>query len=128
MPTALELGPGGWKPYLEAARRRGALGSVPTMDPEERAGLLSRIREAARVLKEQFGARQVRLFGSLAHAAWFFPDSDVDLAVEGIPPKDFWRAWAEVEAIIQDRPVDLIDLNMASDSLRRAIQKYGIEL
>lgn len=61
MPTALELGPGGWKPYLEAARRRGALGSVPTMDPEERAGLLSRIREAARVLKEQFGAQQVRL-------------------------------------------------------------------
>lgn len=89
---------------------------------------MARVREAARVLKERFGARRVLLFGSLAHAAWFFPDSDVDLVVEGIPPADFWRAWAAVEALIGDRPVDLIDPDMASDSLRRAIEEYGIEL
>jgi len=36
------------------------------------------------VLKSRFGARRVVLFGSLAHAAWFAPHSDVDLAVEGL--------------------------------------------
>jgi predicted nucleotidyltransferase len=70
----------------------------------------------------------VWLFGSLAHAAWFDPDSDVDMAVEGLPPEDFWKAWAAVEDIIRERPVDLIDWDMASDSLRQAIEEFGIEL
>ncbi|MDW8184958.1 MAG: nucleotidyltransferase domain-containing protein [Anaerolineae bacterium] len=126
MPTALELGPKGWQPYIEAARKR-VIPAAPTVDPEERARLLTRVREAARALKEQFGARRVLLFGSLAHAAWFFPDSDVDLVVDGIPPADFWRAWAVAEEIIGDRPVDLIDLDMVSDSMREAIEAYGVE-
>ena len=69
-----------------------------------------------------------RLFGSLAHASWFRPDSDVDLAVEGIPAGDYWEAWQEVERTIRDRPVDLVDLETASESLRRSIARYGIEL
>jgi len=68
------------------------------------------------------------VFGSLAHAAWFIPDSDVDLAVEGLAPKDYWQAWRMVEEIISDRPVDLIEIEAAGESLRRAIERYGIEL
>jgi predicted nucleotidyltransferase len=66
--------------------------------------LLERIREAAVVLKSCFHARRVVLFGSLAHVAWFTPDSDVDLAVEGLSSDDYWRAWRVVEEIIGDRP------------------------
>jgi predicted nucleotidyltransferase len=80
------------------------------------------------MLKSRFGVRRVVIFGSLAHAAWFIPDSDVDLAVEGLAPKDFWQAWRIVEEIISDRPVDLIELEAASESLRRAIKRHGIEL
>jgi predicted nucleotidyltransferase len=68
------------------------------------------------------------LFGSLAHEAWFAPDSDVDLAVEGLRVEDYWRAWRLVEDIIADRPVDLIDIGAVGDSLRRAIQRYGVEV
>jgi predicted nucleotidyltransferase len=80
------------------------------------------------VLKTRFGARRVILFGSLAHAAWSTPDSDVDLAVEGLVGEDYWRAWRALEAIIEDRPVDLIETEMAGESLRRAIQRHGVEL
>jgi len=80
------------------------------------------------VLKARFGVRRVVLFGSLAHAAWFVPDSDVDLAVEGLAGDDYWRAWRQIEEIIGDRPVDLIEIEMAGESLRRAIQRYGVEL
>ena len=45
---------------------------------------MGRIRETAAVLKSRFGVRRVILFGSLAHDAWFMPDSDVDIAVEGL--------------------------------------------
>jgi predicted nucleotidyltransferase len=94
----------------------------------ERARLLSRVREAAEALKARFGARRVVLFGSLAHAAWFVPDSDVDLAVEGLAGGDYWRAWRLVEEVIGDRLVDLIEIETAGESLRRAIERYGVEL
>jgi predicted nucleotidyltransferase len=70
----------------------------------------------------------VVLFGSLAHMAWFMPDSDVDLAVEGLAGDDYWEAWRQVEEIIGDRPVDLSEIEMVGESLRRAIQRHGVEL
>ena len=68
------------------------------------------------------------MFGSLAHAAWFTLDSDVDLIVEGMPGEAYWQAWRAVEEIIGDRPVDLIELEMASESLKQAVRRYGVAL
>jgi predicted nucleotidyltransferase len=128
MPTALELTREGWRSYLEAARRRPTPPEVTPAERRARERLLDRVREAAAVLKARYGARRVVLFGSLAHAAWFMPDSDVDLAVEGLAGDDYWRAWRLVEEIIGDRPVDLIEIEMVGESLKRAIQRYGMEL
>jgi predicted nucleotidyltransferase len=128
MPTALELTREGWRSYLEAARRRPTPPEVTPAERRARERLFDRVREAAAVLKARFGARRVVLFGSLAHAAWFMPDSDVDLVVEGLAGDDYWRAWRRVEEIIGDRPVDLIEIEMVGESLKRAIQRYGIEL
>ena len=127
MSTALELTREGWKPYLEAARRRPAPPEPTPAEQRARAQLLERIYKAADILKARFGARRVVLFGSLAHAAWFVPDSDVDLAVEGLVDGDYWEAWRLVEEVIGDRPVDLIEIERAGESLRRAIERYGVE-
>lgn len=126
MPTALELGRDGWKPFLEAARRRRP--ARIDLEHPERQRLLSLARQVAEALKARFGVKRVILFGSLAHGAWFAPDSDVDLVVEGLSDKDYWEAWRLAEEIIGDRPVDFIELEMAGDSLRRAIERYGVEL
>ena len=128
MPTALELTREGWKSYLEAARRRPVVSDLTPAERRARERLLDRVRKAAVVLKTRFGARRVVLFGSLAHAAWFVPDSDVDLAVEGLTGGDYWQAWRLVEEIIGDRPVDLIEIKMVGESLQRAMQRYGMEL
>ena len=128
MPTALELTPRGWKRYIEAARRRPRPATPLSEDRQERERLMSRIRKAAAVLKNRFGVRQVILFGSLAHDAWFMPDSDVDIAVEGLASEDYWEAWRVVEEIIGERPVDLIEIETARETLRRAIKRYGISL
>jgi predicted nucleotidyltransferase len=98
------------------------------VEGDARDRLLERIRRAAAIVKARFGARRVVLFGSLAHAAWFMPDSDVDLAVEGLAGQDYWQVWRLFEEIIGERPVDLIEIETAGESLRRAIQRYGMEL
>ncbi|HIC95908.1 TPA: DNA polymerase [Candidatus Bipolaricaulota bacterium] len=128
MPTALELTREGWKSYLKAVRHRPAPPEPTLAERRERERLLARIREAAAALKARFGVRRVVLFGSLAHEAWFVPDSDVDLAVEGLAGDDYWAAWRLVEEVIGDRLVDLIEIEVAGESLRRAIERYGVEL
>lgn len=129
MATALELTGEGWKSYLEGARRRFAVPELAEPEKKDREHLLERVRRAAGILKNQFGARRVLLFGSLAQPYWFREDSDVDLAVEGLKSgKDYWEAWKVVEEIIADRLVDLIEIESAGESLRRAIQRHGAEL
>lgn len=128
MPTALELTPEQMQRYVKVARRRSV---QPALAPEEQAqrlALLDRVIQAAQLLKSNYGVSRVFLFGSLAHQAWFSSDSDVDLAVEGLRSDGYWRAWRAVEEIITDREVDLIEIETASGSLKKAINRYGMEL
>jgi len=128
MPTTLELTREEWRRYLQAGRRRPASPRLTPVERHAREQLLGRIREAAAMLKRRFGVRRVILFGSLAHAAWFKPDSDVDLAVEGLSGDAYWQAWRLLEETIPERPVELIEIETAKESLRHAIQRYGVEL
>jgi len=128
MPTALELTREGWKHYVEAASRRSEPVAVSPEVEETRKQLLTRVHKAAAALKSRFAVRRVVIFGSLAHAAWLVPNSDVDLAVEGLAPKDYWQAWRMVEEMISDRPVDLVEIESVGESLRQAIERDGIDL
>ena len=47
---------------------------------------------AATVLKRDFGATRVLLFGSAARGQGFHDRSDIDLAVEGVQIDQFWTA------------------------------------
>ena len=128
MPTALELSREEWRRYIKASVRRSRFQPLEHEDPQALERLLARVEKAAALLKTKFRVRRVLLFGSLAHRSWFFPDSDVDLAVEGLAPEDYWRAWRMVEEVIGDRHVDLIEVEESSESLRQAVEKYGVEL
>ncbi len=128
MPTALELKREGWQTYLQAAQHRPSPPELKAIDKDEHEQLLKRVHKAAVALRTRFGAKRVILFGSLAHAAWFTLDSDVDLVVEGMPGEAYWQAWRAVEEIIGDRPVDLIEFEMASESLKKAVRRYGVAL
>jgi predicted nucleotidyltransferase len=128
MATALELTREGWQPYLKGARRRSRSPLPTTHLHIEHERVLGLVRKAADVLKTRFGVRRVILFGSLARTESFYPQADVDLAVEGLTGDDYWEAWRVLEEIIVDRPVDLVDIETASRSVLDAIQHYGTEL
>ena len=67
------------------------------------------IQRAALELKSA-GASEIYVFGSAAKGAEH-PDSDLDLAVSGLPPSVFYRMGARVSDLI-GRSVDLIDLDI----------------
>lgn len=128
MPTALELSREQWQAYIEAARQRPGPPELTEAEQQQREELLDLARQVAAELKARFKAKRVILFGSLAQAEWFRPDSDVDLAVEGLTAAHFWAAWRLAEEIVKTRPVDLVEIETAKESLRQAILRYGMEL
>ncbi len=79
------------------------------------------------MLKVRFGAATVLAFGSLVHPERFDERSDIDLAVAGIPPSHFFKAWAAVAAATRF-DVDLVDLADCPLALQRAILEEGIAL
>jgi uncharacterized protein len=66
------------------------------------------IDRAASALKA-VGAKEVYVFGS-ASKGRMRPDSDVDLAVSGLPPEVFFRAMGIASRAL-GRQVDLVDLD-----------------
>jgi predicted nucleotidyltransferase len=66
------------------------------------------IKRAAAALKEA-GAREVYLFGSGARGK-MREDSDIDLAVSGLPPEKVFHAMGNAGDILR-RPFDLVDLD-----------------
>jgi predicted nucleotidyltransferase len=67
------------------------------------------IKRAAAELKTA-GAREIYVFGSSAKGT-DNADSDLDLAVSGLPPAVFYRMGARLSDLI-GRTVDLIDLDI----------------
>lgn len=120
MPTALELTHAQWQPYIEAARQRPAPPAPTLAEQQQRAQLLARVRQVAAELNSRYKVKRVLLFGSLASADWFIPESDVDLAVEGLAVADYWQAWRLVEEIMS------IDRWISLRSRRRRIRSGGL--
>ena len=70
--------------------------------------LEKRLRRAARALKKA-GANEVYVFGSAAEDN-LSAESDIDLAVSGLPPSVFFRAMGRASDAL-GLPVDLVDLD-----------------
>lgn len=76
----------------------------------------------ATVLQQRFGAKRVIPFGSVVEEGRWHLGSDLDLAVEGIAPEQFFRAWATLrEMLPPGLEVDLVGLEHTSAALRARI-------
>jgi predicted nucleotidyltransferase len=86
-------------------------------------------RRLAELLAREFGATRVYLHGSLAREGRFHPGSDIDLAAQGIPPSEFFRAGAALtRAAGYGYHVDLVDLDIVREGMRTLILEEGILL
>jgi predicted nucleotidyltransferase len=85
-------------------------------------------REAARLLKREFGATRVVVFGSLARGIGFTQWSDVDIAAWGLASEDTFRAIGVIMDLKTEVKVNLVDINTARPSLLEVIERDGIAL
>lgn len=91
-----------------------------TIEQKEQA--LAAARQCIDLLKRRFGATRVILFGSLAGQGVWHSDSDIDLAVEGIPPADFFRAYNACDALLPPGlQLDLVPLEDTYPEMRARI-------
>ena len=65
------------------------------------------IEKAVKIL-EDVGCEEVYIFGSMVDGP-VTPESDIDMAVKGIPPGSFFKVFAKLMMQL-DHPVDLVNL------------------
>lgn len=109
--------------YRAAARQRHQEEQVALAAREQRGWELA--REAATLLRTEFHAARVLVFGSLIHAGCFTPWSDIDIAADGIDPRDTLRAMEDVHDLSREIPVNLVDMAACKASLRAVIEHEG---
>jgi predicted nucleotidyltransferase len=123
--TALDLSPEALKKYRpgEAVRQRREKQSAEIASRRERAIVVA--RKAAELLKHEFGADEVILFGSLASRVGFTRWSDIDLASRGIPPERYLTAMDTVLHLDPEFKIDLLELENCSPALLKSIEEEG---
>jgi len=111
--------------YLPHIRRRWL--ARQEAGERRRAEAWKAAREVAALLRIRFAAERVVAFGSLVRPGVFSEHSDVDLAVSGILPAVFFKAWAAAGDACPFE-LDLVDLRDCSPALCRLIEEEGVEL
>jgi predicted nucleotidyltransferase len=84
--------------------------------------------QAAKLLKKQFAAHKVVLFGSLLDVQRMHSHSDIDLAAWGLAEDRYYQAVAQLQDLDSDFSIDLVQIESASPSLQSVIVQTGIEL
>jgi predicted nucleotidyltransferase len=85
-------------------------------------------QQAAQILKRQFGATQVVVFGSVLSPKRFHWHSDVDLAVWGVAEGAYYQAVGRLQGLDVDIAVDLIEGEHIPAALQETIRKTGKSL
>jgi predicted nucleotidyltransferase len=124
-PTALDLSPEALKKYrpLDAVRRRRVEQAEEISSRLRRARLAA--RKAAELLKTEFGAQEVMLFGSLARRVDFTRWSDIDLASRGIPSERYLTAMDTVLHMSPEFKIDLAELETCRPAMAKSIEVDG---
>jgi predicted nucleotidyltransferase len=105
MPAHTAESTAGWATYAAGARRRSR--AAARRNAAWNALAAEQALAASRVLKSEFGAREVILFGSVARNAGR-PGSDVDLLVAGVAPDQWFAACAAAADLVTCGDVDLV--------------------
>ena len=82
----------------------------------------------AALLYEDFGAKQVAVFGSLAERDWFSKGSDIDIAVWGIPGDMYLEALWETRNFSPEFKIDLVNFDSAKGRFRDRIQSQALPI
>ncbi len=96
------------------------------MREAERQQALQAVREKApAVISSQASVRRAYLFGSVTRPGAFHPQSDIDIAVEGATPQEYFSLWRALEHALPDWTIDVRDITSAS-SFGALVRRTGV--
>lgn len=85
--------------------------------------------ECAQWLANRYDVRRVWLFGSLAQSQPAHARTDIDLAVEGLAPVDYFAALAGLYSLVEPGvEIDLVPIETAQSAMREHIFREGLIL
>jgi predicted nucleotidyltransferase len=122
----LDLTPDKLEQYRLSAMRRQKK-RVSKIKPRREKGW-ELAKKAAQILRENYHAKRVVVFGSLLHESRFTEWSDVDIAAWGIPPDLTFRAIGAVMDLDPTLEINLTDVNTCTPSLLETIEKESVDL
>jgi predicted nucleotidyltransferase len=114
------------KAYRRTARQRWQAEQAQLARRRERAWELA--RQAAEMLRRDFAAARVVVFGSLAQEERFTEWSDVDLAAWGLDSTNWLKAIGAVRRLSDEIELNLVDAANCSPQLLAAIEQEGMLL
>ncbi|PSB16625.1 nucleotidyltransferase [Phormidesmis priestleyi ULC007] len=85
-------------------------------------------RQAAQILKQQFGAQQVAIFGSMLSRDRVHERSDLDIAVWGLDQDLYYQAVSRLLDLDPSLPIDLVEVERAKPKIRAAIEHESVVL
>jgi len=112
--------------YRATEQRRQERERRESVRHQERAWRVA--RQAAALLKTQFRAVRVVVFGSLVREGAFNLWSDVDLAAWGLQPEETFRALGAIRDLGGEVEIDVVDMGACRPSVADAIERTGVEL
>jgi predicted nucleotidyltransferase len=112
--------------YRKTAIRRQKVRISKVKARREKAWKLA--RKAAQLLRKQFQAERVAVFGSLLHESRFTQWSDIDIAAWGIPSDQTFRAIGAVMDLDSSLEINLVDVNTCSSTLLMAIERDAVDV
>lgn len=96
--------------------------TLPPTSEQRRHAAWAVAEQCTQLLQNEFGAAEVIVFGSLRGDTPWHKDSDLDLAVLGLPPEKLLKAYHQLETLIPSwLPFDLVALEQADDRIRDRI-------
>lgn len=120
----LNISPEQMAKYRATYKKRQAAEHQKLNERFERAWEVA--RRGADLLRSQFKAEKVVVFGSLTNRELFHLRSDIDLAVWGLSDEQCWRAWGVLLDLSPEFSVDLVNVETAPERICRTIETKGL--
>lgn len=94
----------------------------PDLLEHRRQEAIAVAEQCSQILRQEFGATQIVLFGSLRGDAPWHWQSDLDLAVSGISEEALWKAQQQLALVMPNwLAFDLVDLERVAPQVRSRI-------
>ncbi len=77
-------------------------------------------KDTIQLISRKYGVKRVLLFGSSTDPVK--ESQDIDIAVEGVAPEDFFRYYGDL-LLKLSKPVDLVDLSESSKFVQLILQE-----